>query len=106
MKGYLTLYGERLGEIDFKVIDESMGGIGGRLVPFPAYSKFRDIIQSLYDSKGVANIDDFEFSIILQGDISIIPEGGIAVTDSRECDEIYVDSAGVHPDIISMIRGD
>jgi hypothetical protein len=40
MIGYLTLDGERLGEIDFKVIDESMGGIGGQLEPFPAYTKY------------------------------------------------------------------
>ena len=31
MKEYLILGGERLGEVHFKVIDQSMGGIGGRL---------------------------------------------------------------------------
>ena len=106
MIGYLTLDGERLGEIDFKVIDESMGGIGGQLEPFPAYTKYWDKIQSLNDSKGIANIDDFGFNIILQGDISFNPEGGIGVTDSREFDEIYAESAGVPPDIVNLIIGD
>jgi hypothetical protein len=102
MNGYLILNEERLGVVDFTVIDESMGGIGGNLQPYPAYEKYRRQIQILCGTKGIANINDFAFVIMLEGNILVEPEGGIGITDVQGMD-IYVESAGIKNDIINMI---
>lgn len=104
MKGYLILDGERLGIVDFTVVDESMGGIGGNLHAYPAYEKYRKQIQLLCGTKGIANINDFAFVIILEENTHIEPEGGIGITDVEGFD-IYVESAGIQYDVISMILG-
>jgi hypothetical protein len=96
MKGSLFIDDIKIGEADLKVIDRSMGGIGGILDPFPEYTMYREQIQRLFDQKGIANVEDFNFRIVLEGGIQIEAEGGIGVTDSRDYpDEIYVESAGV-----------
>ena len=99
MKGYLILDKEQLGEITFKVIDENMGVIGGVLIPYPAYNKYKEKIQSLYDLNGIANSSDLNFVISFDGNI-INPSGGIGVIDSKEFDGIYVESAGIDFDLI------
>jgi hypothetical protein len=102
MKGYLILDGEKLGIVDFAVVDESMGGIGGDLQAYPAYEKFRKQIQLLCGTKGIANINDLAFVIMLEENILIEPEGGIGITDVEGFD-VYVESAGIQYDIINMI---
>ncbi|MEO6963128.1 MAG: hypothetical protein ABIY90_14225 [Puia sp.] len=78
MIGYLLLENEHLGEIDFKVIDESMGVVGGDFVPYLAYYKWQKQIQSLYLTKGIANVDDFDFEVMIDGKI-VEPMGGLVL---------------------------
>ena len=104
MIGYLKLNEEILGEINFKVIDESMGVIGGELKPYDPYYKYQEQIQSLSDSKGVANIDDFNFLININENTILYPEGGIGVTDLKEFDEILVEVSGLPDDLKKLVN--
>ena len=104
MEGFLYVGDDYLGEVDFTVIDTGMGGIGGNLVISPAYERYRKQIQALYEAKGIANIEDFDFRIVLVNSTILNPEGGIGVTDSAEYDEIYVEAAGIHFEIIEEIK--
>lgn len=103
MLGFLYIDNDKIGETEFEIIDESMGGIGGRLIPYASYEKYRKQIQSLYNLKGIANIDDLNIKILIENTI-INPVGGIGITDSPEFDEILVESAGIDYDIIDKIR--
>lgn len=40
MKGFLYIDHDLIGEVDFKIIDESMGGIGGDLNATETYKKY------------------------------------------------------------------
>ncbi|HEV7230442.1 MAG TPA: hypothetical protein VGO45_03875 [Bacteroidia bacterium] len=104
MKAFVFIDNTQIGEADLKITDESMGGIGGMLRPLPGYNNYRQQIQQLFHQKGIANVSDFNFSIVLEGGVQVEAEGGIGVSDSREYpDEIYVESAGVRADILEMI---
>ena len=103
MRGYLILDGQRLGEVDFKILDESMGAIGGQLKPFPAYEMYKKQIQKLTQLKGIANIEDFGFRISLGDAIVNDIGGGIGVTDLEELDEIEVEAAGLDRETIMLI---
>ena len=81
MKGYLMVNKERLGEVDFTILDEHMGAIGGQLMPYPAYERYKEQIQNFTDSKGIANIHDFNFGITIGGITLRNIAGGIGVTD-------------------------
>jgi hypothetical protein len=52
VKGILYIDETAIGEVNFKVIDRSMGAIGGDLVPNDAYNEFRNIIQDCVEKKG------------------------------------------------------
>jgi len=52
MKGFLKINDDTLGEVDFKVVDEGMGVIGGDLTVYPAYGKYKEQIQILTDRNG------------------------------------------------------
>lgn len=104
MKGVLYIDNEEIGEADFSVIDKSMGGIGGVLVVYDNYKRYQPVIQQHCEEKGISNISDFEFCILLDGHIFIEPVGGIGVTDSKDFDEIYVEAAGLHYAIIEQIE--
>ena len=100
MKAFLHIDDDLIGKIDFKIIDESMGVIGGDLIPYQGYAKYKEQIQILYDKKGIANMDDLNFTISFKDGSTLSPEGGIGVTHSSEFDEIYVESAGINSDIL------
>ena len=104
MKGLLYIEDEKLGEVEFKVIGRGMGAIGGELNVYPAYEKYRNKIQSLYEERGIANVDDFNFVIVLEDNTVLNPAGGVGVTDSAEFEEIYVESAGIDYRIIERIK--
>ena len=72
-----------------------MGVIGGNLVPNINYAMYRPKVQRQCDLKGVANVIDFNFRIILAGNTELSPEGGIGLTDIRGFEEIYVECAGL-----------
>lgn len=105
MKGIVFIDNDEIGSVDFMVFDESMGGIQGELKPTENYNKYKKSIQDLFDKKGIANIEDFNFKIILEDKTELRPEGGIGITDSAEFDEILVESAGLDHKIIGKIGG-
>lgn len=97
---------EEIGSADFKVIDETMGGIQGQLDPTENYKKYKGQIQKLFDKKGIANVEDFNFKIVLQDNTTLRPEGGIGITDSSDFDEILAESAGLDFKIIEKISAE
>lgn len=94
MIGYLFIVNEKIGEVNFKIIDESMGVIGGVLLPNENYGKYQSTIQEHFEKKGISNIEDFNFRILIV-ETELNPLGGIGVTDSKDFDEIYVESGGL-----------
>lgn len=72
-----------------------MGGIGGNLIANDNYKKYQPTIQRHFEKKGISNVDNFNFRILLEDNTELKPEGGIGVTDSVDFDEIYVESAGI-----------
>ena len=103
MIGSLFIDDKKIGEVDFKIIDESMGVIGGTLLPNDSYKKYQITIQEHFDRNGISNIHDFNFRIILNGK-ELKPEGGIGVTDSKDFDEIFVESGGIDQITLEKFR--
>jgi hypothetical protein len=103
MKGIVFIDNEEIGSANFKVIDDTMGGIQGQLDPTENYKRYKGQIQKLYDKKGIANSEDFNFKIVLEDNTALRPEGGIGITDSPNFDEILVESAGLDFKIIEKI---
>lgn len=95
MKAYLYIDNDKIGEVNFSIIDESMGGIGGDLIANDNYKKYQPTIQQHFEMQGISNVDNFNFRILLEDNTELKPEGGIGVTDSADFDEIYVESAGL-----------
>lgn len=95
MKGFLYIDNDKIGEVNFSIIDESMGGIGGNLIANDNYKKYQSTIQQHFEQQGISNTDNFNFRIILEDKTELKPEGGIGVTDSADFDEIYVESSGL-----------
>jgi hypothetical protein len=107
MEGFLYINDEKIGEVDLKIVDKSMGVIGGDLNVYLSYEMHRTEIQLLCKTNGNANSDDFRFSVILEDGTVLRPEGGIGVTDSAEFKERVIDIAGVDRDTIKKIgRGE
>lgn len=94
-QGYLYIDDEKIGEVSFSIIDESMGGIGGKLIPNDNYQKYQPAIQQHFMKQGVSNIGKFNFRILLEDSTELTPEGGIGVTDSKDSEEVYVEAAGL-----------
>lgn len=103
MKGFLYIDDDKVGEVNFKIIDESMGGIGGDLISNENYKKYQQIIQQHCMRDGISNIDNFNFRIMLEDNTELMPQGGIGITDLAEFDEVYVESVGLD---LSMLKGD
>ena len=104
MKGFLLIDNEKIGESNFAVIDEAMGAIGGILNPYESYYKHQIEIQKCCNKLGIANMNNFNFKIILSDTTELYPVGGIGVTDLLEFDEIYVESAGNSEEIIRKLK--
>ena len=104
MKCFLYIDNDKLGEVDFEVIDESMGVIGGDLIPNENYRKYKPTIQQHFELKGISNVEDFNFKITLENGTELKPEGGIGVIDSLEFDELTVESAGLDLSIFSSSK--
>src|SRR5438045_4171674 len=102
MKGYLLINDEQVGYVELKIIDESMGVIGGNVIPLPAYARYKAQIQDLFETKGIANIHDFDFSFEINGE-KVKAEGRIGLIDSAEFNEIEVAVAGVNEEIVNLI---
>ncbi|WP_051211193.1 hypothetical protein [Runella zeae] len=105
MKGFLYIDDDKIGEVDFSIIDESMGGMGGNLIANDNYKKYQKTIQQHFEKQGISNVNKFNFRIVLLEDnTELKPEGGIGVTDSADFDEIYVESVGLDTETINKIK--
>jgi len=104
MKGYLLIDSDKIGEVDFKITDENMGGIGGQFLPYDTYKSYQETIQQQCNEKGISNLDDFNYCILLEDNTELKPEGGIGITDINGFDEIYVESAGLDRETIEKLK--
>ena len=104
MKGKIYIDNIEIGHAIFNVTDASMGGISGELIPNENYNSYRERIQNLTISKGIANNEDFELRIVINDELEINPCGGIGITDLEEFDEIIIESAGIENQVIEKIK--
>ena len=104
MKAKIFIKEDYIGNTNFRIADERMGGIIGDLIPNESYKKYQGIIQSLTEKKGIANISDFNFRIIINDGYELNPIGGIGITDSEKFNEIIIESAGNELKIIDRIK--
>jgi len=104
MKGILYIDNDNIGEVSFSIIDESMGCIGGNLIANDTYKKYQPTIRQHFEKQGISNIVNFNFRIVLADKSELKPEGGIGVTDSKDFDEIYVESAGLDVETMNKIK--
>ena len=77
MKAYLYIENEEIGEVNFSIIDKYMGGIGGDLKANNNYKKYQPTIQQCFEDKGICNVDNYNFRILLEDNTELKPEGGI-----------------------------
>ncbi len=104
MKANIYINNELIGFTNFRIADESMGGIIGDFVPNNNYGKYKTEIQLLTENKGIANISDFNFKIELDNNHILNHEGGIGISDFEEFDEIIIESAGIEQEIVERIK--
>jgi len=92
-----------IGEVFLKEIDRSMGVLGGELLPTELYQKYKHLIQEIFERENrCANVTDFSFRASIE-DVELKPEGGISVTDAVQFDEIIVDIAGLHWELVDRV---
>lgn len=94
MKGHIFINNSEIGTVNFKIIDENMGAIGGNFVAVENYLKFKNVVQKLTVKNGSANSQNFNFRIVVKN-IELNPVGGICLIDSEEFSELYLDAAGI-----------
>ncbi|SEH99031.1 hypothetical protein SAMN02927937_02581 [Paenimyroides aquimaris] len=104
MTGYLYIENENIGEINFEIVDESMGAITGQLITNNNYLKFKDRIQQDCEEKGISNITDFNYKVLFSDNCKLKAEGGIGITDIKGFNEIYVEVAGIDSRMIDKIK--
>ncbi|SKC19604.1 hypothetical protein [Dyadobacter psychrophilus] len=95
MKASIYVGYEEIGKTNFSVTDESMGAIGGNLFPNENYEKYKHQIQRHFDKKGISNIEDLNYRIVLEDNTELKPSGGIGIIDCVDFSEILVESAGL-----------
>lgn len=83
MEGQIFIDNSEIGSVEFKIIDKSMGAIGGEFVAGENYRKFKSEVQNLTDKNGNANSNNFNLRIVVEN-IELIPIGGICLIDSKE----------------------
>ncbi len=91
-----------LGVFDAKIIDESMGVIGGLLQPTEEYYRsYQRIFREHLQKSDFEKIDGLQLRTILPWEVEVKPLGGIVVTDLEEhADEITVEVCGIQEEII------
>jgi hypothetical protein len=95
MIGAIYIDYDKIGEVNFEIIDETMGCIGGQLIANDNYKKYQINIQSHCGYKGIANITDFNLKVRLSDNTKLNPQGGIGITDIKGFEEIYVEVSGL-----------
>jgi hypothetical protein len=104
MEGQIFIDNFEIGIADFKIIDESMGAIGGDFIAKKDYGQFKNKVQKLTEENGNANSQNFSFRIIVKN-IEFNPIGGICLIDSDEFTEMYIDAAGISESELKKISG-
>jgi hypothetical protein len=104
MKGQIFIDNSEIGTVNFKIIDESMGAIGGHFVATENYREFKNEVQKLTNKNGNANSENFKFRVFVDN-VEFNPIGGICLTDSKEFAEIYLDVAGLTQSELEKVRG-
>ena len=95
MKAKLFIENILIGNLELIISDEFMGVLSGELMPNENYNKFQKDIFNHFDKKGISNITDFNYRIILENDYELNPEGGIGIIHSRDyLNEIFVETSG------------
>lgn len=64
MKGQIFIDNSEIGIVNFKIVDKSMGAIGGEFIAAENYNKFKSEIQKLTNKNGNANSKNFNFRIV------------------------------------------
>lgn len=95
MKVQIFIGTDRIGEADLFVIDETMGVVGGQVISFPPYEKYRYRVRQETDTKGGVNIESFPFTIVSETGSLIQSQGGITLIDSYEFGEFSVEISGM-----------
>lgn len=103
MKAKIYLDNDLIGTANFKIADESMGGIIANFIPNEHYNHYKQLIQSKTSEKGIANVSDFNFRIVVDN-YELTPEGGIGITDLAELDEIIIEAAGLEQKIMERLK--
>ena len=85
MKCYLYIDNDKIGKVEFEVIDESMGAISGDLITNENSGKYKLTVQQHFQLKGISNIEDFNFRITLENGTELSPAGGIGVVIVSLC---------------------
>ena len=99
MIGQIFIDDWEIGSVDFKIIDESMGAIGGPFLAAEKYKVFKKLVQKQTEKNGNASSNDFNFKIIINGE-KLNPIGGICLIDSKKFNEMYLDAAGLNIDYL------
>lgn len=101
MNGYLKLNEVVLGEINLKLIDETMGVIGGTLIPHSEYFNYQNNFQTICENKGIPNSDDFPFSLEIPNVIKI--GNGIGVTDIAGIADVEIEAVGLPYEVLTKL---
>ena len=88
MECKIYIENEIIGNVNFEIIDASMGAISGELIINDNYKKYQKIIQEQTEEKGISNSENFNYRIVTNNEIEIVAEGGIGISDSEEFNEI------------------
>lgn len=95
MKAHLYIDDISIGHLNLEIADQLMGVLSGTLIPNENYGIFQSRILNNFDEKGISNISDFNYKIILQNGYVLSPAGGIGIIHSRAfMDEILIETAG------------
>ncbi|GAB3866875.1 hypothetical protein GCM10028824_08040 [Hymenobacter segetis] len=95
----------KLGIVDSKIIDDSMGIVGGILQPSPAYfSDFQSFFRANTQAPDWQALADLELTGLFSLGEILECDGGICLTDVEEYSEISVEFCGLNQRIMSIIR--
>lgn len=103
MKGKVYIGDDWIGDADFRILDDSMGVIGGELEISGLYQQYQVRIQEHCKEKGISNSHDLSYRLLLH-EMEVQAEGGMGIMDFPEYGEITVEAGGLDPDAMEMIR--
>ncbi|WP_217607244.1 hypothetical protein [Chitinophaga sp. GbtcB8] len=90
-----------IGTVTLRIIDASMGVIGGTLIPTNAYSPFRSIFQES-EGKYTEQLVSLHLNLQLSNGCFVYPIGGFSIVDLPEFpNEITSDILGVYQHIMA-----